>query len=122
MFCFHKWEKWSDPYNGIYANFGSEIGYYHVCQMRKCAKCGVAQVKKLPKLRSLDKMTTERRVRQRREPYCDTDIAEHPERRNSNRRSAPTNKVEICRNRFHYDTDKTGTLCAVCGKPLSTEA
>lgn len=55
MFCWHKWERWSNPHNGIFGGDGS-IGYFSVCQMRICEKCGKADYRRLPKMRSLDEL------------------------------------------------------------------
>lgn len=60
MKCWHKWGKWSEPTNGVYAEHGSEIGYFAVSQIRICEKCGLAEVNKLPKLRSLEELKKER--------------------------------------------------------------
>lgn len=53
MFCWHNWNKWSDPHNGIFAPSDGSIGYFSVCQIRTCAKCGVAEYRRLPQMRSL---------------------------------------------------------------------
>lgn len=64
MFCWHRWGKWSDPTNGIYSPFGpmgySEVGYFAVAQMRICQKCGIAQHRTLPKVRSLESLKKEK--------------------------------------------------------------
>lgn len=59
MFCWHKWEKWSHPVNGILAKSDANIGYFKVCQLRVCEKCGKAEYRALPQLRSLDKLKKE---------------------------------------------------------------
>ena len=59
MWCWHKWKKWSDPYNGIFADSDGSIGYFSVCQMRICEKCGIAQHRRLPKMRSLAELKKE---------------------------------------------------------------
>lgn len=56
MFCWHNWNKWSDPNNGIFVDFGSVVGHYAVAQTRTCAKCGKAEVRKLPNVRTLDEL------------------------------------------------------------------
>jgi len=53
MFCYHKWQKWSDPRNAVMGN-GGGIGWLSVCQIRLCEKCGKAQYRKLPEVRSID--------------------------------------------------------------------
>jgi hypothetical protein len=55
-FCWHKWAKWSDPVNGIGTTFGSDTGYFKVLQMRVCDKCGVAEIRNLPQMRSIDSL------------------------------------------------------------------
>lgn len=55
MFCWHDWEKWSEPHNGIFGA-KNEYGYFAVCQMRICRKCGKAEYRRLPKMRSLDEL------------------------------------------------------------------
>ena len=55
MFCWHKWEKWSNPYNGVWGKSDS-IGYFKVCQYRVCSKCGKASVRKIPELRTVDSL------------------------------------------------------------------
>lgn len=52
MICFHKWGKWSDPRETIMGN-DNDVGFYAVAQIRICEKCGVAQYKRLPELRSI---------------------------------------------------------------------
>jgi len=61
--CFHKWNKWSDPVNGIATQSGTDIGYFRVLQMRVCDKCGIAQVRNLPQMRSIDSLAMEGRNR-----------------------------------------------------------
>jgi hypothetical protein len=56
MFCWHRWKKWSDPSNGIFANLGDSVGHFSVCQYRTCEKCGLAQVRKLPAVRSIEEL------------------------------------------------------------------
>lgn len=58
--CWHKWGRWSAPHNGILAENDSSTGYFKVCQMRECEKCGLAEIRKLPKLRSLEELRRER--------------------------------------------------------------
>lgn len=58
--CWHKWEKWSRPFNGIYENVGYLNGSYGVMQMRECTKCGVMQTRRLPTLRSIDDLRKEK--------------------------------------------------------------
>jgi hypothetical protein len=60
MICWHRWGKYSDPKNGIYAAHDGAIGYFAVCQMRVCEKCCKADVKRLPQLRSLDELRKEK--------------------------------------------------------------
>jgi hypothetical protein len=57
--CFHSWEKWSDPVNGIASTVGSDTGYFKVLQMRVCAKCGIADIRNLGKMRSIDSLRDE---------------------------------------------------------------
>ena len=57
MFC---WHKWSPAYDGIFAPLGDDHGYFAVCQMRECEKCGLAQVRKLPRIRSIAELKKER--------------------------------------------------------------
>lgn len=57
--CWHKWEKWSDPVNGIGTTERSDTGYFKVLQMRVCEKCGIADVRQLPKMRSIESLTTD---------------------------------------------------------------
>lgn len=59
MFCWHKWNKWSDPTNGIYG-LTDQTGYFKVVQVRTCEKCGEAQVRKLPKWRHIASLKDER--------------------------------------------------------------
>lgn len=59
FFCWHKWGKWSPPHNGIFVPAASSIGYFHVCQLRECEKCGIASYRKLPKMRSLAELKKE---------------------------------------------------------------
>ena len=60
MICWHRWGKWSDPVNGIYAKLSDSIGYWRVFQMRVCEKCGIAKYRKLPHVRSLDELRRDR--------------------------------------------------------------
>jgi hypothetical protein len=60
QFCWHKWGKWSSPHNGVYADHEGSIGWFAVSQLRECSKCGIAQVRRLPKLRSLDELKKEK--------------------------------------------------------------
>lgn len=60
MFCWHKWNKWSDPHNGVGTDADGSVGWLAVMQLRTCAKCGVAQVRRLPKMRSIDSLRSER--------------------------------------------------------------
>lgn len=57
--CWHDFAKWNDPVNGIYAKSDHSIGYFGVCQMRTCNKCGLAQYRRLPKMRSLESLKSE---------------------------------------------------------------
>lgn len=59
MFCWHKWGKWSDPHNGIFVPSHSSLGYFAVCQLRICEKCGKAEYRRLPKMRSLEELRKE---------------------------------------------------------------
>lgn len=59
MFCWHKWGKYSDPYNGIASTTNSSLGYFKVLQMRVCEKCGVATVRELGNMRSIDSLRSE---------------------------------------------------------------
>lgn len=56
MFCWHKWGRWSDPHNGIFAKSDGSVGYFSVCQLRICEKCGKAEYRRLPQMRSLDEL------------------------------------------------------------------
>ncbi len=58
--CWHKWGKWSNPVNGILEKSSHSIGYFNVCQMRVCEKCGIAETRKLPNMRSLEELRKER--------------------------------------------------------------
>ena len=57
--CFHKWEKWSDPVNGIASTANSDSGYFKVLQMRVCAKCGIAEVRNVGNMRSMESLRIE---------------------------------------------------------------
>lgn len=57
---FHKWEKWSDPVNGI-ASTNCDTGYFKVLQMRVCEKCGIAEVRNVGKMRSIESLRNEAR-------------------------------------------------------------
>jgi len=57
--CFHKWEKWSDPVNGVASTSNSDVGYFRVLQMRVCAKCGIAEVRDVGKMRSIESLKSE---------------------------------------------------------------
>lgn len=59
--CFHKWEKWTDPVNGIGSTKDCDTGYFKVLQMRVCAKCGVAEVRHIGQMRSIDGLRNEQR-------------------------------------------------------------
>jgi len=61
MICWHKWAKWSDPVNGIGCPDSSSTGYFKVLQMRVCEKCGKAEVRMLPKMRSIASLCDETR-------------------------------------------------------------
>jgi len=50
--CWHKWGKWSDPRETVMGN-GGDIGWLAVCQLRICDKCGIADYRKLPEMRSI---------------------------------------------------------------------
>ena len=52
MICFHKWGKWSDPRETVMGK-GNGVGWLSVCQLRICAKCGKAQCRDLPEMRSI---------------------------------------------------------------------
>lgn len=60
MFCWHKWNKWSDPVNGIMEKTSHSTGYFRVVQMRICSKCGKAECRSLPKMRSIEELKKER--------------------------------------------------------------
>lgn len=60
MICWHRWGRWSSPHNGIFMKSESAIGYFAVCQLRECDKCGKAEYRRLPKVRSLDELKKER--------------------------------------------------------------
>lgn len=55
MICWHRWGKWSSPTNGIFAPTDS-VGYFAVCQLRLCEKCGKADYRRLPRMRSLEEL------------------------------------------------------------------
>lgn len=57
--CWHKWGKWSDPVNGIASTLTSSHGYFKVLQMRTCDKCGIAQIRPLGNMRSIDSLRDE---------------------------------------------------------------
>ena len=59
MFCWHKWGKWSHPVNGIVEKTSHSIGYFRVIQMRICEKCGKAETRSLPNMRSADSLKEE---------------------------------------------------------------
>lgn len=54
--CFHRWGKWSDPLNGIAAKTTSDYGYFKVLQMRVCDKCGIAVVRDVGEMRSINEL------------------------------------------------------------------
>ena len=58
--CHHKWDKYGPPVNGILCEGSTEVGYFQVCQQRKCEKCGVVEYNPLPKIRSIDGLKNER--------------------------------------------------------------
>lgn len=58
--CWHDWDKWSTPHNGIFSESDGSIGYFSVAQLRVCKKCGVAEYRKLPKMRSLEELKKEK--------------------------------------------------------------
>jgi hypothetical protein len=63
MLCklgWHSWEKWTAPVNGIYCKSPDAIGYFQVCQRRVCEKCGIAEFRAVPQLRSVDDLKKER--------------------------------------------------------------
>lgn len=60
MFCWHKWNKWSDPVNGIAENTSHSTGYFRVVQLRTCAKCGKAETRSIPKMRSIESLRNEK--------------------------------------------------------------
>lgn len=60
FFCWHKWGKWSSPYNGVFADADGSFGYFSVCQLRECEKCGKAEHRRIPKMRSLDELRKEK--------------------------------------------------------------
>lgn len=43
---------------GIFAP-GADVGYFSVCQLRECEKCGKAAYRRLPKMRSLSELKKE---------------------------------------------------------------
>lgn len=59
MFCWHLWQKWSDPHNGVFGD-DTGFGYFAVAQIRTCEKCGKAEVRKLPKMRSLSELKAQK--------------------------------------------------------------
>ena len=59
MICWHSWDRWSSPVNGIYGEH-NDIGYFKVTQIRECKKCGVAEVRMLPKIRSIAELRSEK--------------------------------------------------------------
>ena len=61
MICWHKWGKYSDPVNGIASKLNTDSGYFRVLQMRVCEKCGLAQIRKLGNMRSIDSLRDEAR-------------------------------------------------------------
>lgn len=56
LFNRHKWAKWSDPTNGIIEDRNGYSASFSASQMRICEKCGIAQVRRLPILRSLSEL------------------------------------------------------------------
>lgn len=52
--CWHKWGRWSSPHNGVFEKSSHSMGYFSVCQLRECEKCGKAEFRRLPQMRSLD--------------------------------------------------------------------
>jgi len=60
MWCWHRWNKWSDPVDGIFEKSETSIGYLAVAQMRTCSKCGIAEYRRLPQVRSIDKLKEEK--------------------------------------------------------------
>jgi hypothetical protein len=56
--CFHSWEKWSDPVNGV-ASTKCDTGYFKVLQLRVCKKCGVAEVRQIGQMRSIESLRDE---------------------------------------------------------------
>lgn len=59
MFCWHRWGKWSAPTKGIFSPSDGSIGYFSVCQLRECEKCGLAEYRRLPQMRSADGIADE---------------------------------------------------------------
>ena len=57
--CWHKWDKWSDPVNGIASTHNSDTGYFKVLQMRVCSKCGIAEVRNIGKMRTIESLRVE---------------------------------------------------------------
>jgi hypothetical protein len=57
--CWHKWGKYSDPVNGIACTPLSDTGYFKVIQMRICEKCGLADIRSVPKMRHIDSIRNE---------------------------------------------------------------
>jgi hypothetical protein len=57
--CWHNWEKWSDPHNGIASKHNTDVGYFKVLQLRTCSKCGVAQVRDVGNMRTIDSLRKE---------------------------------------------------------------
>jgi hypothetical protein len=60
FFCWHNWGKWSDPVDGIMENTTHSMGYFRVIQMRQCERCGIAQTRKLPNMRSVKSLKEEK--------------------------------------------------------------
>lgn len=59
MFCWHRWSMWSDPRNTVLARDDDAIGACATAQYRSCLKCGKAQVRRLPRVRSMDGLETD---------------------------------------------------------------
>ena len=59
--CWHKWGKWSEPSETIMSDGSSYgMGFFAVIQERRCEKCGLYQVHRLPKIRRLKGATKDR--------------------------------------------------------------
>ena len=61
--CWHKWGKYSDPVNGIGTTKSTDTGYFKVLQMRTCDKCGIAEIRHIGQMRSIDSLRDESKNR-----------------------------------------------------------